>query len=262
MLDCNPHRKNAGALGISSHKNLVSWWLPRVAVILVLASRTALGQLLPPPAPAPPGHEPPPDLRGLKAGFRKNLLAAAIPEMKAHREELLALEKKLALAQDFASAVRVRDERVRTEKQILTLEQEAAILVSRPAVGNAAKLVARIELKLSEAKLSDVQLDAKDGALTDWGQPNAGATWQLSGLAPGGYEVLLRCTGPAGDVVVKEGFYSLTKTCKATNDKSVEQSLGTLRLRVGASSLTLGRAQSEKGTGWRVYSVVLVPSTI
>lgn len=182
--------------------------------------------------------------------------------MKAHREALLALEKKLALAQDFAGAVRARDERAKTEKQILALEQEAAIIASRPAAQNAARPVARIELKLSDAKLTDVQWDAKDKALTGWEKTNACATWKLSDLPPGGYEVLLRCTGPAGDVVVKEGFYSLTKACKATKDKSIEQSLGTLRIRVGASSLTLGPAQPEKSAGWRVYSVVLVPSTI
>jgi hypothetical protein len=203
--------------------------------------------------------EPPADLRPLKAAFRRNLLTAAIPEMKAHREELLALEKKLAAAQDFAGAVKARDERAKLDSQIGALEQEAAILDSRPAVGNAARLAARIELKLSEAKLMGTQMDGKDGAIIGWNQPNASATWQLPGLPPGGYEVLLRCTGHAGEVILKEAFYSLTTSCKAATEKSLEQNLGVLRIRAGTGTLTLGVAQPEKCSEWRVYSLVLVP---
>jgi hypothetical protein len=179
--------------------------------------------------------------------------------MKAHREELLALEKKLAAAQDFAGAVKARDERAKLDKEIGAFEQEAAILNSRPAVANAARLAARIELKLTDAKLTGSQLDEKDGAIFGWNQPNASATWQLPGLPPGGYEVLLRCTGPAGEVIVKEAFYSLTTSCKATKEKSLEQNLGVLRIRAGTGTLSLGVAQPEKCSEWRVYSVVLVP---
>jgi hypothetical protein len=69
----------------------------------------------------------------------------------------------------------------------------------------------------------------------------------------------LRCTGSPGEVVIKEGFYSLTGACQGTADKSVEQNLGTLRVRAGGGTLTLGAAHPEKSTGWRVYSLVLVP---
>lgn len=245
-------------MGILSHKkHISSWRLPHVVVFLTLVSRLLLAD--PPPPPAP---QPPPDLRALKAGFRRSIVTAVIPEVKAHREELLALEKKLAAAQDFAGAVKARDERIKVEKQISALEQEAAILASLPSIENAARLTARIELKLSEAKLTSTSLDASDGAIAGWGQKDACATWQLPSLPPGGYEVLLRCTGPAGDVVVKEGFYSLTTSCKDTRDKSMEQNLGTLRIRAGGGSLTLVTAQPEKSAGWRVYSLVLVPSTI
>jgi hypothetical protein len=195
----------------------------------------------------------------LKAGFRRSLLAAAIPEMKAHHEELLSLEKKLAAAQDFAGAIKARDERAKLDKEIGAFEQEAAILNSRPAVENAARLAARIELKPSDAKLTGGQVDQKDGAIIGWNQPNASATWQLPGLPPGGYEVILRCTGAAGEVIIKEAFYSLTTSCKATTEKSIEQNLGVLRIRAGTGSLTLGVAQPEKCSEWRVYSVVLVP---
>lgn len=228
-------------------------------VILAWVSQLSPAQVLPPAAESQSQAEPPADLRHLKAGLRRGLLTAAIPEMKAHREELLALENKLATAQDFAGAVKARDERTRLEKQIGALEQEAAILDARPAVENAARPAARIELKLSEAKLTGSQLDAKDGAVTGWDQPNASATWQLPDLPPGGYEVLVRCTGRAGEVIIKEAFYSLTTSCKATTEKSLEQNLGILRIRGGTGTLTLGVAQPEKCSEWRVYSLVLVP---
>jgi hypothetical protein len=142
------------------------------------------------------------------------------------------------------------------------LEQESAILASRIAVEKASIAPQRFELKPSEAKLVKIQLDPADGALTGWGQPGASATWQLPGLAPGGYEVLLRCTGAADEIVVTEGVYSLTQTCQTTADKSREQNLGTLRIHLGAGSVSVSPVRPEKCAGWRVYSIILVPSTI
>jgi hypothetical protein len=206
--------------------------------------------------------EPLPDLRSMKAGLRRSLLKEILPEMKAHCDRLRALEQKQAAVQDFAGAVKARDERTKVEKQISALEQEAVILASRPAIENAARLVARIELKLSDATLEGAQLDKEDGAITGWGAANSQATWKLPGIPAGGYEVLVRCTGQTGDVTVKESFYSLISPCKSANDKAIEHNLGTLRVRDGAGSLILGAAQPEKSTTWRVYSVVLVPSGI
>lgn len=206
--------------------------------------------------------EPLPELRAMKAGLRRSLLKEILPEMKAHCDRLRELEKKQAAAQDFAGAVKARDERTKVEKQISSLEQEAAILASRPAIENAARLAARIELKLSDASLEGTQLDKSDGAITGWGAANSQATWKLPGIPPGGYEVFVRCTGQTGDVSVKESFYSLTGPCKSADDKAIEHNLGTLRVRDGAGNLTLGAAQPEKSTAWRVYSVVLVPSGI
>jgi hypothetical protein len=212
--------------------------------------------------PPPAAPDAPPDLRTLKAGLRKDLLTAVLPGMKAHRQALLAFEQKRATAQDFSGAIKARDERLKLEKQIGVLEQEAAILASRPAIQNAARLLARIELKLVDAKLTELQRDPTDGALTGWGNENASATWQLPALPPGGYEVLVRCTGPSGEIVVRETFYNLKKECKPTGDKSLEQNLGTLRISEGAGSVTLSAAAPEKSSDWRVYSIVLVPSAI
>ncbi len=230
--------------------------MPLVVAVLALACGAMAA------GPEAPAAEPLPDLRALRAGLRKSLLTAALPEMKAHREALAALEQKLAAAQDFAGAIKARDEGIKLGKQVAELEQEAAILATRTSVDNAARLAARIELNLADARLAGAQWDAKDGAITGWEQQDASATWQLSGLPPGGYEVLLRCTGPGGDVVVKEDFYSLSGACPTTADKSSEQNLGTLRIRSGSGSFTLTAGQPDKRAAWRVYGVVLVPSDL
>lgn len=200
-----------------------------------------------------------PDLRAMKAGLRKSLLTALMPELKSHRDDLSALEQKQAAAQDFAGAVQSRDARLKLEQQIAALDQELAILAARPALNNAARLAARIEFKLSDAKLNGTQIDATDGAITGWGNADASATWPMPRLPAGGYEVLLRCSGPVGSAILKEGFYSLTAPCKESKDKPVEQNVGTLRIRNEAVSLILNATPPEKCSGWRVYSVVLVP---
>jgi hypothetical protein len=221
-----------------------------LASSLALAESTAQSQ----------SPEPLPDVRALKASLRKNLLKELIPEMKSHRERLMALEQQQQAAQEFAGAAKARNERLTLEKQIAALEQEAAMLASRPAVENASRLAARIELKLSEAQLEGAQLDVADGSITGWGSANSRATWKLPAIPAGGYEVLLRCTGPSGDVVAKEAFYTLTSPCNSAEDKSIEHNLGTLRIRDGAGTFILHAAQPEKSAAWRVYSVVLVPS--
>ena len=73
-----------------------------------------------------------PDLRVLKAQLRRELLTAALSEQKVYREALLALEKKHADAQDFASALRTREERSRLEQEIASMEKELSTLASSP----------------------------------------------------------------------------------------------------------------------------------
>lgn len=211
------------------------------------------------PVPAP---EAVPDLRALKAGLRRTLITATLPEMKQYREELAALEQKQATAQEFANAIKTRDTRLKVEQQISTLVQEANMLATRPSVDNAARLAARIELKLSDAKLTGAQLDSMDGALSGWGTAGASATWQLPGLPAGGYEVVLRYSGGDGEVVLQETFYSLKSPCKGDAAKPVEQNLGTLRIKEGTGTLTLTALPPEKSASLKVYSLVLIPSAI
>lgn len=247
-------------MGIQPHTFSAIFLRLGLLSLLLLPARNVGGADVLPSAPTV--TEALPDLRALKAGLRKSLLTALIPEMKVHRDALLVLEQKHGAAQNYAGAVQARDSRSRVEQQLAALEQEAAMLASRPSVESAARLAARIEFKLADAKLVGAQMDPADGAITGWDGAEASASWQLPEIPPGGYEVLLCYTGAAGDVVVKEGFYSLTSPCKAVDDKAVEQNLGTLRIKEGSTVITLTATPPEKCAKWRVYSLVLVPSAI
>jgi hypothetical protein len=201
-----------------------------------------------------------PDLRSLKSQLRQELLTAALPEQKAQREALLALEKKYATAQDFAGAIKARDERLRIEQEINLMEKELAALGQRASATSAARAPERIELSLSAATLAGVRMDEGDKCLTGWNASGASATWKLPNLPPGGYEVSVHHQGGDASASLKESFYTLTSDLKPGPGKTVTQSLGTLRVRDGAGSLTLTIGPAEKCAALRVYSIVLVPA--
>jgi len=213
-----------------------------------------------PPALTSGAQDAGPDLRSLKAQLRRELLTAALPEQKAQREALLALEKKYASAQDYSGAIKARDERQRIEQEITIMEKELAALGQRATAVGASRAPERIELNLSEAALSGVRLDAGDKSLTGWNATGASATWKLPNLPAGGYEVSLNHQGSDASASLKESFYTLTSDLKPAKDKVVTQTLGTLRVRDGAGSLTLTMGPADKCASLRIYSVVLVPA--
>src|SRR5687768_17270249 len=119
---------NRTRLGILLNKARILYGFAGLLAASALVAPLTQAEPAPQPAPAPG----PLELREMKADLRAGILAAAIPEVKAHREDLLALEKKLAVAEDFAGALRTRTERTKVESKIVSLEHEAAILASRP----------------------------------------------------------------------------------------------------------------------------------
>lgn len=180
--------------------------------------------------------------------------------MKEQREGLMALERKQADAQDYAGAVRARDERVKLEGEIRAMEKELASAKAQAASAAAAKVPERIEFKLGDASLTGLQLDPADQAITGFGSTPATATWTLPDLPPGGYEVMMTTTGGDGTITLSESFYSLSAAIKSPGDKPVEKNLGTLRIRDGRSKLTLSATPPEKCATLRVYALVLVPA--
>lgn len=208
------------------------------------------------PAPSTAAQDAKPaDVRLLRAQLQQEVLIAILPEKKTYRDQLLALEKRFAAEQDFESAIRSRNERLEVEKELVRFEKEIARL--RSAV--VAPSPGQIELKSSTAIVTGVQHDGKQGYLAGWDSPEATATWPLSDVVPGGYEVLIQCTGDGGPVTVKESFYSLQADIKPVGGKPVAQNLGTLRIKDGKGSLTLATNSPEKCKGLRVYAIVLVP---
>lgn len=204
--------------------------------------------------------QPPPDLRSLRSQLRHDLLTSVLPVMTAQREDLLALERKHAEAQDYAGAARARDERVKLDGEIRAMEKELASVKARAAGAAAAKAPERIEFKLGEASLAGLQFDPAGQALTGFGGAQATATWSLPDLPPGGYEVLMTMSGGEGTITLGESFYTLSATINGRTDKPVEKNLGTLRIRDGRAKLTLSAAPPEKCASLRVYALVLVPS--
>jgi hypothetical protein len=213
-----------------------------------------------PPAHTSAAQDAGPDLRSLKAQLRRELLTAALPEQKAQREALLALEKKYAAAQDYSGAIKARDERLRIEQEIAIMEKELSMIGQRAVATGAARAPERIELSLSTATLTGVHMDEADKCLTGWNATGASATWKLPNLPPGGYEVSLHHQGSDASASLKESFYTLTSNLQSASGKAVTQSLGTLRVRDGAGALTLTIGPAEKCASLRVYSIVLVPS--
>lgn len=201
------------------------------------------------------------ELRTMRLQLRQDLLSSILPEKRVQREELVALEKRLAAAQDFAGAIRARDERLKVEQEIANIEKEVPALRAQMLKLAAGALPERIELKLTEASLTGVKLDEGTGSLQGWNAPGASASWKLPDLPPGGYEVLLRYTADGGGVTLQESFYSLSAECSPPVQKATEKSLGTLRIRDGSGPLTLKSNPPEKSSSLRVYSLVLVPAS-
>ncbi|MEZ0386343.1 MAG: hypothetical protein ACAI34_04690 [Verrucomicrobium sp.] len=201
------------------------------------------------------------EMRSLKMQLRQDLLTAMLPEKRKQMEELIALEKKLATTQNYAGALRARDERLKLEKEISNIEKELPALRAQAASLLARSLPERIELKLSEAQITGLKLDSREGTLGGWQTPGASAAWKLPDLPPGGYEVVMRYSSDDGGIVLKESFYSLAVPCGTATKAPAERSVGTLRIRDGNSSLTLTANPPEKSATLRVYSLSLVPAS-
>ena len=207
--------------------------------------------------------EAPPDLRTARFEYRRDLLTALLPEKKTYLESLLTLERRLAAKGDYPAAMHTRDERIVLEQEIKAIEHEIPVLTALALNLRTGPLPDRAIFLTKDATNQGLKFDAKTNTLTGWESEAASARWTLPNLPPGGYEVLLTYATPAQNSVtlqVKESFYSLRSTLDATNDKTLEKNLGTLRIRDGKGSLTLGAVKSGTGEKLQVFSLALVPA--
>jgi len=230
----------------------------RSTVLLGLAAGMSIGF----PGRAEPASEPG-RLQELRQAYQAEVTGQASPVIQKYREELLKLERTCAGQRDYAGAATVRDERLRAEKKLSEWARrspEQAVL--RPYPGGPITLAAK------EANTSGGVAYSKDqDALEGWKAKDASATWTLPfPLKAGGYEVVLEMAcapGSGGKITIKEDFHTLTRTITPTagwNDFT-SQTLGTLRVKANATSLTMAALTVEGDGLFLLRAVKLVPTS-
>lgn len=197
-------------------------------------------------------------LAKLRTQFEAAVAKSAVVPLKQLVADLQALELKARTAEDYETAIACRSTRHKVEGELAAAEKVALLLDT----ATAAAPVGRVMLKIADAKLEGVKWDAVKGVLTDWSGPGSRATWQLPGLPPGGYEVILRYSSSAaegGVVKVTEAFYTLTAPTRITLKGVEEHNIGTLRIREGSGELTVSAASVLKSNLMELAGVELVP---
>lgn len=204
-----------------------------------------------------------PDVQALRTDFSAKLASASLPVLEQQLASIIALERKAADATDYASAQAASEEKKRLQSIIAEFKKVSLLAIGTTAV-TSRKNSPSIILKPADARdgLSGVRIDPETGLLTDWSKPGASATWKLSGLAPGGYEVILKYESGAlegGSIVVEEKFFMLSATLQTTLNGPMEHRLGVLRIRDGDGTLKITAKTVLKGNLMRLHSVELLP---
>lgn len=197
-------------------------------------------------------------LAKLRAQFEAAMAKSAVAPLKQLAADLSALEARARTAEDYETAIACRSTRHKVETELAAAEKVALLLETATAAP-----VGRVVLKITDAKLEGVRLDAAKGVITGWSGPGSRATWKLPGLPPGGYEVVLRYSSSAsegGTVRVAEAFYTLTVPTRITLKGVEEHNLGTLRIREGSGDLVVSAATVLKSNLMELAGVELLPS--
>lgn len=203
----------------------------------------------------------------LRAQFERSASAALLPELEVYAQSLARLEQQLAQRGDWRGAIQTRDERLEVENRILSARARIAEPVVIDAPTNRPATPSVVTLNPAEATLAGgVELASSPPALVNWSADST-ATWSLPGLDGGGYEVVFEyaSTNDAGEFTIGEEFFTLTGELAATGDPETYRriNLGTLKIRTGDGSLTLGPVANGSPPGdLRLKSVVLVPASL
>ena len=197
-----------------------------------------------------------------RLNFERSMIETSLTPLKKHLTELALLEKQHADARDYGGAIEARDLRRRVEDELERLDKELLLLQTRELSLKASLLPDRIPLRLEAAELRGVAREG--GSLTRWSKPGASATWKLSGLPPGGYEVILRYRcGPleGGSVLVQEAKFTLSGDMETTLKGPEEKNLGTLKITDGSGPLTISARTVVKDNLMQLLAVELVPAS-
>ena len=203
------------------------------------------------------------DLTSLRAKMELSLAQSTLPALNDYATELGNLEKLAVGKRDYETAAAVRAERLRVTAEAESQEKLALLLQTRQQANDGKSNAAKIVLKIADATLEGVTLDAATGTLTGWSAPGASASWKLPDLPPGGYEVVLRySSGPleGGSVMVQEAFYTLTSNIGTTLKGFEEQNIGTLKIRDGSGPFKIVAKTVLKSNLMQLQGVELLPA--
>ncbi len=203
------------------------------------------------------------ELTALRAKLELNLAKGTLPTLKEYATELGTLEKQAVAARDYDTAAAVKAERQRVTTEAAAQEKLALLLESRQTAAESRPAAGKIALKIAEATLDGVTLDAATGTLSGWASPGASASWKLPNLPPGGYEVVLRySSGPleGGSVIVQEAFYTLSANIGTTLKGFEELNIGTLKIRDGAGPFKIAAKTVLKSNLMQLQGVELLPA--
>jgi len=202
------------------------------------------------------------DLTSQRAKMELGLAQGTLPALREYAAALAVLEKQAVAARDYETASAVRTEKLRVTAEAAAQEKLALLLETRQQTDDA-KGAGKIVLKIAEAKLEGITLNAATGVLTGWSAPGASATWKLPDLPPGGYEVVLRySSGPleGGSVIVQEAFYTLSASIGTTLKGFEDQNIGTLKIRDGSGPLKISAKTVLKNNLMQLQGVELLPA--
>jgi hypothetical protein len=209
----------------------------------------------------PQNNTEPAKLRDLRRTYQRELNAATAPALQKYREALVFLERACAHQRDYTTAIAVRDERLRVEKQLnpdpRNPRSNDAV---RPYVDGPLSLSAK-----DAAGSGGVAFNKEKDALEGWKNPGASARWTLPfPLKAGAYDVVLEMAcapGSGGKVTIKEDFHTLTREVAATKgwDDFASQVLGPLRIKANSTGVQVGALTVEGDGLFLLRAVKLIP---
>jgi hypothetical protein len=207
-----------------------------------------------------------PSPRELRFLFGRDIAAASLEQESIYIQQIYRLEREAATKGDYATAIVYRDERRAAEARLANLRTLAeATKAPEPETSPVAETAPPtiISLRTSAARLEGGASLSDTGLLENW-ITGAKATWDLPGLAPGGYEVVLEYSSQDEtdtSLQCKEQFYTLGGRLEKTDpDSFTRVTLGTIRISNGAGQFTLTDEAAPESTTLRLRSIELIPA--
>lgn len=233
----------------------------------VLVGAWALGCLPAParaqsPAPSTAPAGPGAALESLKKSYEDEISKTVLPLREGYRKALLALEAQLASKGDYAGAKAVQQER--REMDRLTAHSSGSPSAAAAAVESAGAIL------LGAFAESGGGVVADSGSWAGWQAAGGFVRWVLpAGIRGGGYALELIYTCPVDGelpLTIRENFHTLNRKVKITAAGAPgvpvaegRATLGTLRLRPGATLLELKLPTAAPIAGFKLMGLRLIP---